>query len=137
MKLNIKRVVIVLASILMTFVTLRIYLYLFPNANFDVGDYNIHHLFTELLLVVIGGLPLVFFEGHSRKLDVAAVVFGMGLSMAFDEWVYLIATDGSDASYLLPISFWGAGVMMALIFGYAFLLLAVSHGCKRINKADE
>ncbi len=137
MKLNLKRVVIVLASILITFVTLRIYLYLFPNANFDVGDYNIHHLYTGLLLVVIGGLPLVFFEGHSRKLDVAAIVFGMGLSMAFDEWVYLIATDGSDSAYLLPISLWGAVVMMALIFGYALLLLAVSHGAKRDNKASE
>jgi hypothetical protein len=51
-------------------------------------------------------------------LDLAAVVFGVGLSMALDEWVYLITTDGSNASYLLPISFWGGAVMIGLASGY-------------------
>jgi hypothetical protein len=40
------------------------------------------------------------------------VVFGVGLSLALDEVVYLIATDGSNASYLLPVSFWGGVVVV-------------------------
>ncbi len=137
MNLNVKRVIVVLTSVLVTFVALRIYLHLFPSTNLDVGNYNIHHLFTGLLLIAIGGLPLVFFDGSSRKLDIASAIFGIGLSMAFDQWVYLIATDGSDASYLLPISLWGAVVMIGLIFGYALILVAVSSWRKRANKANE
>ncbi len=41
---------------------------------------------------------MALFDGNSRRLDVASVMFGAGLSMALDEWVYLIATDGSDKS---------------------------------------
>lgn len=50
-------------------------------------------------------------RGEHRILDGATVGFGIGLSLALDEWVYLIVTDGSNASYLLPVSFWG-GIMM-------------------------
>ena len=38
--------------------------------------------------------------------------------------VYLIATDGSNASYLLPVSFWGAvivvgaGVLWLVVVGW-------------------
>ena len=34
--------------------------------------------------------------------------------LALDEVVYLIATDGSNASYLLPVSFWGGVVVVGL-----------------------
>jgi hypothetical protein len=46
----------------------------------------------------------------------------MGLAMALDEWVYLIATDGSNASYLLPVSFWGGVVVVGLALAYAVAL---------------
>jgi hypothetical protein len=124
--INQTRVVIILLSILITTVTLRVYLHLFPGTNLDIGSYNIHHLFTGLLLIAIGGLPLVFFAGNNKILNLASVVFGAGISMAFDEWVYLIATDGSDASYLLPVSLWGAVVMISLLFGYTLLLVSIS-----------
>jgi hypothetical protein len=122
MKLDRKRALLVLASLLLTFVILRAYLHTFPNADFNVGAYNIHHLYTGLLLVLLGGIPLAVFHGEGRLLDVAALVFGIGLSMALDEWVYLITTDGSNASYLLPISFWGGVVMIGLACGYVLAL---------------
>jgi hypothetical protein len=131
MILNKRRAVLVLSSLLLTFVVLRLYLQLFPNTNFDVGIYNIHHLFLGLLLVTFGGLPLIFFEGNGRSLDVASVGFGVGLSMALDEWVYLIVTDGSDSSYLLPVSFWGGVVMLSLALGYALIIVLVAHKCRR------
>ena len=136
MNLNKRRSVLVLFSLLFTFVTLRVFLHLFPSTNFDVGAYNIHHLFTGLLLVTFGGLPLVLFHGNSRMIDVASITFGAGLSMALDEWVYLIATDGSDMSYLLPISLWGAVLMISLTLGYALTMVLVAHRCERANKSQ-
>ena len=137
MSLNKRRAVLVLSSLLLTFVVLRLYLHLFPNTNFDVGIYNIHHLFMGLLLVTFGGLPLILFEGNSRKLDLASIAFGVGLSMALDEWVYLIVTDGSDSSYLLPISFWGGVVMLSLALGYALTMVIVAHRRERANHSPQ
>ena len=36
-----------------------------------------------------------------------------------DEWVYLVATDGTNASYLLPVSGWGAVALLGLASLYA------------------
>jgi hypothetical protein len=116
------------ATVLVTFLVFRVALYLSPNSDFNVGGYNIHHLFTGLLLIVIGGIPLAVFRGFTRRLDVALVVFGVGLGMALDEWVYLIATDGSNASYLLPVSFWGGVVLTGLALVYVVVLVACRSG---------
>jgi hypothetical protein len=97
-----------------TFVLTRVYLHAHPYSNFDVGGYNVHHFFTGTLLLVAGGVPLVLRFGRTRLLDACALVFGAGLALCLDEWVYLIVTDGSDASYLLPVSLWGGVVMVAL-----------------------
>ena len=120
-----RRTFLVLGALVVPFVLLRVWLFITPNADFNVAGYNIHHLFTGLLLITIGGLPLTMFQGASRWLDAAAVVFGVGLSLALDEWVYPIATDGSNASYLLPVSFWGGLVMIMLACVYVGVLLAV------------
>jgi len=129
-EINLRRVALVLTSILITFIALRAYLHLFPGTNLDVGDYNIHHLFTGLLLIMLAGLPLIFFSGNSRLLDFLSLLFGAGLSMAMDEWIYLIATDGSDSAYLLPVSIYGAVIMIALMVIY-ILLLWFSHKFRR------
>lgn len=122
MRADKNRVKIVTAALLVTFTLLRLFLHTFPNADLNVGRYNIHHLFTGLILITLGGIPLALFQGEGRLLDLAALVFGVGLSLALDEWVYLIATDGTNASYLLPVSFWGGVVMIALASGYAGVL---------------
>ena len=121
-----KRVVLLLSSLILTFAIFRIVLYLFPATNLNIGNYNIHHLYTGLLLITLGGIPLVIFQGNHRILDIATLTFGAGLSMALDEWVYLIATDGSDKSYLLPISFWGAVLMVGFAVAYALLMVAIA-----------
>ena len=53
--------------------------------------------------------------------------FVLGLGLALDEWVYLIVTDGSNASYLLPISFWGGVVVVGLAIGYVIVLALYAH----------
>ena len=111
-------------SMLATFALLRVMLHLSPDSDFNVGRYNVHHLFIGLLLVAAGGIPLAVFRGSTRRLDAALVVFGAGLGMALDEWVYLIATDGSNASYLLPVSFWGGVAVVGLACIYIAALVA-------------
>lgn len=120
-----RRARLVLASLLLTFVVVRLALWRSPESDFDLAGYNVHHLFTGVLMIAAGGLPLVVRAGRSGGLDVACVVFGAGLALALDEVVYLIATDGSNASYLLPVSFWGAvvvvgaGVLWLVVVGWS------------------
>ena len=121
-----KNGMILLCAMIATFALLRVFLYFSPNTDLNVGRYNIHHLFTGLLLVAVGGIPLAIFQGASRKLDLARLVFGAGLGMALDEWVFLIATDGSNASYLLPVSFWGAVIVIGAACVYTVALLVTS-----------
>jgi len=118
MTFDARRAVLILASLLISFIALRTYLYFSPGTNLDIAGYNIHHLFTGLLLIALGGLPLTLFSGNPRILDVAALLFGTGISLAMDEWIYLIVTDGSDASYWLAVSFWGAIIMISLLLMY-------------------
>ena len=116
--INKTRSVILIASLVLTFVIIRTWLFFYPNADFDLLGYNIHHLYTGLLLITIGGIPLSLFSGPSRILDLATAIFGIGLSLALDEWVYLIVTDGSNMSYLLPVSFWGGVILIGLACVY-------------------
>ena len=116
---------ILLIGMIVTFVLLRVSLYFSPNADFNVGPYNIHHLFTGLVLTTIGGMPLAIFEGRSRILDLSRLVFAIGLAMALDEWVYLIATDGTNASYMLPVSLWGGVIVILLTCLYVIGLMVL------------
>lgn len=109
-----RRARLILGSLLLTFVVIRVALWRSPDSDFDIAGHNIHHLFTGVLLATAAGIPLILRSGRSRALDAACVVFGIGLSLALDEVVYLIATDGSNASYLLPVSFWGGVVVVGL-----------------------
>jgi len=117
-----RRAILLVVSLVVTFAALRIYLYFSPDSDFNVGPYNIHHLFTGLLLITFCGIAVILFKGRTLVLDAATVGFGIGLSLALDEWVYLITTDGSNASYLLPISFWGGLVMITLACLYIAIL---------------
>jgi hypothetical protein len=118
--------VLLLASMLLPVVVLRLALHASPDQDFDVAGYNVHHLFTGLLLVTLGGVPLALFDSGGLRRDLAVACFGVGLGLALDEWVYLIATDGSNASYLLPVSLWGAVTMLALAVAYAGALVLLA-----------
>lgn len=121
--MNARRGWILLLSVVVTFVVMRTMLTLRPNADFTVAGYNIHHLFTGLVILTVCGLPLVLGLARGRLGDALTAGFGIGLSLALDEWVYLIATDGSNASYLVPVSFWGGVVVVGAALVYiAFLI---------------
>ena len=101
---------------------MRLSMALRPDADFNVAGHNIHHLFTGLLILTACGVPLVIGVRRARLGDWLTAGFGIGLGLALDEWVYLIATDGSNASYLLPVSFWGAVIVVGTAVLYAVLV---------------
>ena len=126
-----KNGVVLFCSMGLTFAFLRAYLHFSPNTDLNIGHYNIHHLFTGLLLIAAGGIPLATLDASTRWLKLARWIFGAGLGMALDEWVYLIATDGSNASYLLPVSFWGGVVGIGLAIAYTTTLMFYSKRADR------
>jgi hypothetical protein len=105
-----------------TFVVMRVYLHSSPNTDLNVAGYNIHHLFTGLILLTLGGIPAVVLPPGHRLAHGAVVLFGVGLALALDEWLYLIVTDGTNASYVLPVSFWGGFIAVAIAIGYTALV---------------
>lgn len=120
--MNKTRSKILVVSMILTFVVIRSYLHIYPNADLDVFGYNIHHLYSGFLLVLISSIPLVLCPLSKRISNLATIVFGIGLSLVLDEWIYLIVTDGSNSSYLLPISFWGGAIFTLLTCIYILIL---------------
>ena len=114
---------ILLVSLLATFLVMRGSMALRPDSDLHLFGYNIHHLFTGLLILTACGIPLVLGIGRERVGDFLTAGFGMGLTLALDEWVYLIATDGTNASYSLPVSFWGGLVVVGLACAYTLALV--------------
>jgi len=114
-----QRLLALLVSLAVTFAGMRVYLHGSPNTDLDIGGYNIHHLFTGLVLLTLGGIPAIILPATHRWALPSTGLFGIGLALALDEWLYLIVTDGTNESYLLPVSFWGGLVAVAAAMAYA------------------
>ena len=110
MKLK-KRLIIFISSLLITLVLLRISLLFSPSTNLYIFRYNIHHLFIGAFLIVIL-LVLFIFEIINKFTIIFA---GISSALVLDEIVYLIATDGSDISYLSSVSLFGAIILTGII----------------------
>ncbi len=111
-----------MGSLTLTFIMMRVYLHASPNTDLNIAGYNIHHLFTGLVLVTLGGVPAALLP-HAHRWSLSAVaVFGVGLALALDEWVYLIVTDGTNASYVLPVSLWGGAAAVSAAVVYALIV---------------
>lgn len=72
-----RNAVLLIGSVLITVLAVRVALAVSPDSDLNVGPHNVHHLFTGVLLIAIGGIPLAIFRGHTRRLDLALVVFGV------------------------------------------------------------
>jgi hypothetical protein len=104
------RAAIVCRWMLAAFAVTRLSLWFRPDADFNVGPYNIHHLFTGVLIMSAAGIAATASGLGTRSRDACAALFGIGLALTLDEWVYLIVTDGTNASYWTPASVVGGCV---------------------------
>ena len=114
------------AAMAVTFIVMRAYLHLSPNTDLNVAGYNVHHLFTGLVVLTLGGIPAVLLRQDHRLAQPAIALFGVGLSLALDEWLYLIVTDGTNASYITAVSFFGGLAAVVAAIAYVALIVGVT-----------
>jgi hypothetical protein len=112
-----------LTPLAVTFIGQRLYLHLVnPDTDLFLFGHNVHHLFVGAVLA----LPAAFILAFQPELPMlrlgALAALGSGSSMILDELVFLIATDGSNASYLKPISLWSAIILELLAASLIVLL---------------
>jgi hypothetical protein len=115
---------LVLFSFLLTFILSRVTVYLImsrtiPDLYLHLGGNHIHHLnYGIFLLVAVGGF-LLFRDPTGRALRIAAVAYGIGLALTFDEFGMWVRLDGS--TYWQRASMDAVGVLAALLglFSYA------------------
>jgi hypothetical protein len=88
---------LVLVSFLLTFIAARVVVFLImdrrlPNLFLHVGGTHVHHLnYGIFLLSVLGGY-LLFVPRDGQARAAAAVIYGIGLALTFDEfgmWLHL------------------------------------------------
>lgn len=96
-----------LAGFVLTFLLARIVVLLImtrrmPDLFLYVGQTHVHHLNYGIFLLVALGAWLLFTPPSGRGLIVAALLYGVGLAMTFDEfglWLHLGGSYWQRASY--------------------------------------
>jgi hypothetical protein len=110
-----------------TFVGQRCYLHFVDhNTDLYILGHNVHHLFVGVVMAIPAAFVLAFQPEIPILRFAALAILGSGVSMILDEFVFLIATDGTNDSYIKPISLWGAIVLQCLAVGLLLLLYALS-----------
>ena len=111
-----------LACLVGTFVLMRAWLTARPNADFNIGGHNVHHLYTGAIVVTLCCVPLALarFTDRIRRMLVGGL--GVGLALVLDEIVYLIVTDGSNAAYLTRPSWIGGALLILITTAYAIVI---------------
>lgn len=121
---------IVLAAFLITFITARIVVFLImsrtiPDLYLHLGGTHVHHLnYGIFLLSAVAGY-LVLARPIGRKLQWAAMLYGIGMALTFDEfgmWIHLGGSYWQRAS-------WDAIIVLAT----GFALIAFAPSLKRFR----
>ena len=113
----------VLFSFLLTFIVSRLTVYLImshsiPDLYLHLGGNHIHHLnYGIFLLVAVGGF-LLFRDPTGCSLKIAAVAYGIGLGLTFDEFGMWVRLDGS--TYWQRASMDAVAVLAAVLGLFAF-----------------
>lgn len=116
----------ILVPLIATFAIQRLYLHLVnPNTDLYILGHNVHHLFVGALMAIPAAFVLAFRPEEPWLVFAALALLGSGSSMVLDQIVFLIATDGSNASYLKPVSLYGAIILEALAVVLLLVLYAV------------
>jgi hypothetical protein len=73
-----------------------------------MAGHNVHHLLVGAVPAMPAAFVIALVPQASVVRWVALIALGVGSAMVLDQIVFLLATEGSDASYLKPVSPWGA-----------------------------
>src|SRR5881409_80115 len=111
---------LVLLSLMLTFVlarlvTILITLHRMPNIYLHVRDTHVHHLNYGIFLLAGVGAYLLFKPGFTATPAAAAVIYGIGLGLTFDEfgmWLHLNGDYWQRASF-------DAVIVLAVALGLA------------------
>lgn len=122
-----KTLLLILLPMIVTALSLRLYLHLFGINHLYVAGYVVRHLFSGALLVIVAGFVLAF-EPSRRWLAVSSrVALGIGSALVLDEIVFLIATEATKEDYVSRISWEGSAIFVSL----ATILLIVIYKLNR------
>ncbi len=121
---------IVFFVFLLTFIASRIVVFLImsrriPDLYLHLGGSHIHHLNYGIFLLASLGGYLLFAEPGRRRLKTAAIVYGIGMALTFDEFGMWVRLGGS---YWQRASVDAVGVLAAL-----FGLLAYAPALKKFR----
>jgi hypothetical protein len=115
---------LVLAAFLFTFIIARILVIFImagklpPQLFFHVKGTHVHHLNYGIFLLSGVGAYLVFVRPTGKQLYFAAVIYGIGLGLTFDEfgmWLHLGGLYWQRASYDAIVTI--AGVLALIAYG--------------------
>ena len=106
---------LVLGPMLGVFAGMRLFLHLVDrDIDAVLAGHEVHHLFAGLGLLIPAAFALAFGVPRPRWRAAALVALGLGSGLVLDEVIFLIATDGTNDSYVTPVSLWGAVVLEGL-----------------------
>ena len=115
---------LVLGAFVFTFVSARILVILImaellpPQLFFHISGTHIHHLNYGIFLLSLSGAYLIFVRPVGPRLSLAAVLYGIGLGLTFDEfgmWLHLGGPYWQRASFDAVITI--AAVLTLLAYG--------------------
>jgi hypothetical protein len=121
---------VILTAFLITFITARIVVFLImarriPGLYFYVGGTHVHHLNYGIFLLSAVGAWLLLKRSEGSKLTAAALIYGVGMGLNFDEfgmWIHLGGGYWQRAS-------WDAITVITAAFG----LIAFAPSIKRFR----
>lgn len=123
-----RRVIILAGAMIATFVATRVGMLFRPNADLFIAGFNIHHLYTGVVLLTACVIPLLVGKPEGKASDAWLLGTGAGLALILDEVVFLVATDGSNGAYFSARS-WIGGILLIVAVS-AYCLLIGGRGCR-------
>ncbi len=152
---------IVFFTFLLTFMLARIVVFLImsrriPDLYLYLGGNHIHHLNYGIFLLAGVAAFLLFRKPEGRALSIAAVVYGIGMALTFDEFGMWVRLGGSywqrasvDAVGVVaalfgliayapefrkfrPRHWWGAVTMAVVVVVFSVLLAESFHYARRV-----
>lgn len=88
---------LVLVTFILTFIVVRVLVFLImsrriPDLYLHLGETHVHHLNYGIFLLAGVGAYLLFWHPIGRSLEIAAIIYGSGMALTFDEfgmWLHL------------------------------------------------